>query len=194
MPTPFPRQKAPGNSLKRAGDTFGAGCGYHGNEWIWMTKSSQLLISAVLTSAVASVVSTVALATLAQAEGKSAVRPANSTSHWLHGQRASRQEALDLEHTGVGLVTHHASALFWALPFEAWQALYPHRSSAEVVRDAIVMSAIAATVDYGLVPKRLTPGWEFVLSRKSMVGAFASLAAGLAAGALATRQLRRRLN
>lgn len=36
------------------------------------------------------------------------------------------------------------------------------------------MSAIAAIVDYGIVPKRLTPGWELSLSKKSMAGAFAS--------------------
>jgi len=54
------------------------------------------------------------------------------------------------------------------------------------------MSAIAAVVDYGIVPKRLTPGWELSLSRKSMAGAFASLAIGLAAGALVSRQLRSR--
>jgi hypothetical protein len=51
------------------------------------------------------------------------------------------------------------------------------------------MSAIAAIVDYGIVPKRLTPGWELSLSKKSMAGAFASLAIGLAAGALVSRQL-----
>ena len=158
-----------------------------------MTRPSQLLISIVLTGTVASLVSAAALGALAKAEGENVLQPANATSHWLHGARASRQGAMDLAHTGVGLVTHHASALFWALPFEAWQALYPHRSSAEIVRDAIVMSAIAAGVDYGLVPRRLTPGWELVLSKKSMVGAFASLAAGLAAGALASRQLRQRL-
>lgn len=157
-----------------------------------MSRPPTLLISAVLTGAVASVVSAAALAALAKAEGRSAVQPANATSHWLHGERAGRRESVDLGHTGVGLITHHASALFWALPFEAWQALYPRRSSAEVVRDAIVMSAIAAGVDYGLVPRRLTPGWELVLSRKSMAGAFVSLAAGLAAGALASRKLWRR--
>jgi hypothetical protein len=151
-------------------------------------------MSAVLTGAVASVVSAAALAALAKAEGESAVQPANATSHWLHGEKAGRRKAVDLAHTGVGLVTHHASAFFWALPFEAWQALYPRPSSAEIVRDAIVMSAIAFFVDYGLVPMRLTPGWELVLSRKSIVGAFASLAAGLAAGAFASRQLRRRIS
>jgi hypothetical protein len=52
------------------------------------------------------------------------------------------------------------------------------------------MSAIAAIVDYGITPKRLTPGWELTLSRKAMVGAYAGLALGLAAGALVSQRIR----
>jgi hypothetical protein len=154
-----------------------------------MDRSSELLVSTLLTGTVASVVSTAALAALAKAEGKRAMNPANSTSHWLHGDSAGSFDGVDFEHTGLGLATHHASAMFWALPFEAWLAFHPPRSSIELARDATVMSAIAAIVDYGIVPKRLTPGWELSLSKKSMAGAFASLAIGLAAGALVSRQL-----
>jgi hypothetical protein len=52
-----------------------------------------------------------------------------------------------------------------------------------------MMSGIAATVDYGVAPKRITPGWELALSDRSMVAAFAALAVGLAAGAMASRAL-----
>ena len=47
--------------------------------------------------------------------------------------------------------------------------------------DAVVMSAIAAAVDYGPTPKRFTPGWELVLSRRGMAVAYAAMALGLAA-------------
>ena len=153
-------------------------------------KHAKLLASALVTGSVASVVSTAALAALAKAEGKHIAQPVNSTSHWLHGENAADVGGVDAAHTGVGLATHHASALFWTLPFEAWLTAHPPRSSIELVRDATVMSAIAATVDYGITPKRLTPGWELTLSKKSMVGAFASLAVGLAAGALVSRRMR----
>jgi hypothetical protein len=158
-----------------------------------MARSSQLLFSALVTGSVASVASTIALAALAKAEGKSAVRPTNSTSHWLHGDDAGHQENVDFAHTGVGFATHHASALFWALPFEAWLASNPPRSRAELLGDAAVMSAIAAAVDYGVTPRRLTPGWELALTKPSMVGAFASLALGLTAGALLSARLRQKL-
>ena len=153
-------------------------------------KRAKLLASALVTGSVASLVSIAALAALAKAEGKHVAQPVNSTSHWLNGENAADVGGVDAAHTGVGLATHHASALFWALPFEAWLTFHPPRSSIELLRDAAVMSAIAATIDYGITPKRLTPGWELTLSKKSMVGAFASLALGLAAGALVSRRIR----
>lgn len=149
-------------------------------------KPAQLLASTLVTGSVA----IAALAALAKMEGKHAAQPVNSTSHWLHGEKAARVGRIDAAHTGVGLATHHASALFWALPFEAWLAAHPPRSPVELARDAAVMSMIAAIVDYGITPKRLTPGWELTLSRKSMAGAFAGLALGLAAGALVSRRIR----
>ena len=155
-----------------------------------MNKMSQLIVSALVTGTVASIVSTAALAAMSKAEGKRAVRPANSTSHWLHGEDAGRVEELDMPHTGTGLATHHASAVFWAVPFEAWLAFHPPRSNIELMRNASAMAAVAAIVDYGIVPERLTPGWELVLSRKSMIGGFASLAVGLTAGALASQTIR----
>lgn len=95
-------------------------------------KPAQLLASTLVTGSVASVVSTAALAALAKMEGKRAAQPVNSTSHWLHGEKAARVGQIDAAHTGVGIATHHASAVFWALPFEAWLAAHPPRSSVEL--------------------------------------------------------------
>jgi hypothetical protein len=154
-----------------------------------MDQMIKIGLSAAISGTVASLVSTAALALLAKAEGRGALQPTNSTSHWLHGRAAARYEHADARHTLVGYGTHHASAVFWALPFETWLANHPARSSADVLRDACVMSAIAAAVDYGAVPKRLTPGWEMVLSKQSMVAAYGSLAIGLALGAIIARSM-----
>ncbi|MGI4798916.1 MAG: hypothetical protein ACRYG8_33725 [Janthinobacterium lividum] len=59
------------------------------------------------------------------------------------------------------------------------------------MRDALVMSAVAAAVDYGATPKRFTPGWEFVLSKKGTAFAYGGLALGLGIGALLTQLVRR---
>ncbi len=93
----------------------------------------------------------------------------------------------DTAHTLIGYATHHASALFWAVPFEAWLAARPPRTTIELLRDACAMSAIAAVIDYGVTPKRLTPGWELVLSKRSTAATFGAMALGLAAGALLAR-------
>jgi hypothetical protein len=152
-----------------------------------MDRKLRVGLSALVTGTAASVVSTAALALLARGEGKSAFQPTNATSHWLHGDSAALHREPDAAHTLIGYATHHASALFWAVPFEAWLAARPPRTTAGLMRDACAMSAIAAAIDYGVTPKRLTPGWELVLSKRSMAATFGAMALGLAAGALLAR-------
>ena len=57
-----------------------------------------------------------------------------------------------------------------------------------MLQHALAISAMAAAVDYIATPRRFTPGWEFVLSKRSMAVAYAAMAFGLAAGALMTRR------
>ncbi len=147
-------------------------------------------VSAMISGASASLVTTAALALLAAAEGKRALQPTNSTSHWLHGAGAGRVTRADVAHTLTGYATHHASAVFWALPFELWLARRQPRTPLQLLGDATAMSAIAAAVDYGLAPKRFTPGWEEVLSPRSIAITYGALALGLAAGAWITQNLR----
>ena len=143
--------------------------------------------AAVVSGSVASFATSVVLAVLARAEGRGALQPTNATSHWVHGPRAGRQRSADVSRTGVGFLTHHLSALFWALPFHLWLARRPDRTGGEIARDAAVTAALAAIVDYGVVPRRVTPGWEHAVSKSSIAIAYVALAAGLAAGALAVR-------
>jgi hypothetical protein len=151
---------------------------------------SKAALSATASGTVAGLVSAAALAALARYEGKGALQPINSTSHWLHGESAARVEQADLAHTAIGFGTHQASAIFWAVLFERWLARRPPRTPAQMLLEAAGMSAIAAAVDYGLVPKRITPGWEVVLSPRSLVATYGALAVGLAAGALVTQAAR----
>ena len=157
-----------------------------------MIDWSRTLRSALVSGSCASLASAAALAVAARFEGRAAIQPINATSHWLNGEDAGSYTGLDGAHTAVGYATNHAASLFWAVFFEAWLAWRRPAGAASMLRDASVMSAIAAAVDYGATPKRFTPGWEFVLSRKGMAFAYAGLAVGLAAGASLTRSSRRR--
>jgi len=137
---------------------------------------------ALVTGAVAGLAAAAALALLAKAEGKGALQPINATSHWLHGDKAAECDELDARHTLIGFVTNYAATVFWALPFEFWRARRRPPTASALLRGACMTSALAAAIDYGVTPKRLTPGWELVLSKRSLVVTYGVLALGLAAG------------
>lgn len=150
-----------------------------------------LLLDVLCSGALAGLVSAVVAGGTARAEGASAVQPINATSHWLHGRRAGRVRRVDLPHTGVGLATHVASALFWAVPYGVWVRRQPDRSAAELLAGGAATAAVAAAVDYLAMPRRLTPGWELALDRRGVGVTFAGMALGLAAGAMLARSLSR---
>ena len=144
--------------------------------------------AALVTGTVSALLSTVGLALAAEAEGVAPLRPINATSHWLNGDFAGLYGGVDRRRTGVGALTNHGACLFWALAFTAWQRARPAESAGALMRDGLAMAAVAAAVDYGATPKRFTPGWELVLSKAGMAGAYAALAVGFAAGASLDRR------
>ena len=156
-----------------------------------MTYRITILRDAVVSGGCAAIGSTVALGMAARMENKAAGRPVNATSHWLNGDAAGTREAVDGAHTGVGFLTNAAASIFWAAFFETWRALRGPAAPIPMLRDAVAMSVIAAAVDYGATPRRFTPGWELVLSRRGMAVGYGGLATGLAAGALLTQANRR---
>jgi hypothetical protein len=133
----------------------------------------------------AGLASIASLMLLARSEGRSPWQPVNATSHWIHGDAAASVRQADLPHTAAGLVTNQLSATFWGVLFGIWLANRPPRTAAAMLRDAAAVSAIAGAIDYGLVPRRLRPGWELALSNRSVALAFGAMALGLAAGGLA---------
>ena len=148
-----------------------------------------VLRRALLSGTAAGVTSTLALAIAARAEGKAALQPVNATSHWLNGRAAASVRHADLRHTAVGISTHYAATLFWAVWFERSIARRRHPiEPLPMLGRALAMSAFAAAIDYTVTPKRFTPGWEFVLSTRAMAAVYAAMAAGLAAGALGARR------
>jgi hypothetical protein len=155
-----------------------------------MRQLPSFLAKSLISGTVASAVSAVVLGLLANAEGGNPVQPINATSHWLHGDQSGKVTAIDAKHTGTGLATHQGACVMWALLFETLRAASPNAGLARSARDAVTVSIIAAIVDYGLIPKRLTPGWEEPLPIRSVAGGFAGLALGLAIGGLITGQRR----
>lgn len=136
----------------------------------------ETLTRAVLSGTAVSIASTIALALAAKAERRHPVRPTNATGHWLRGDEAARSRAIDAEHTLLGFATHEGASIFWAAIFETIRKLGPRRSAAV---DAIGVSALASFVDYVVVPKRLTPGWEKVVTPRSIILTYGVMALAL---------------
>jgi hypothetical protein len=114
-------------------------------------------------------------------------------SHWLWGDEAAQDESLSWRLTGVGTLSHVLSAAFWAtLHAKVRPRVPPDQSAAAAMAGGVATSAVAAFVDYKLMPRRVTPGFENRLSTTSMVAAFGAIAAGVALGAILMDKARRR--
>lgn len=143
----------------------------------------------VVAGTAASLLSTAVLAAYGRRQAGSPFAPTNAVSHWLWGDEALRAQEPSWRYTFGGYVTRHLAAVFWAA---LYSRLYGHRDAAKELPQAIAggvaTSAVSCLVDYTLVPKRLTPGFEHRLSTGAMVTAYGALAAGFALGALLLRR------
>ena len=142
---------------------------------------------AVAIGSIASLAVHGALAIFGRSAGRSAFAPINATSHIVYGPAAGAVDEADLPHTGVGAAINHGASIFWAVPLAWWLATRRETSTADIVRGAAATGIIAGVIDYGVVPRRLSPGWHLALPARSVAGTFGALAAGLALGALLTR-------
>jgi len=150
-----------------------------------------VLRTGLIGGTLASVASTAALMACGRREAGSLVAPTNATSHWLWGDKAFEVREPTLRHTGLGYATHHASAIFWALLY-AWlhASRRPPQSVTAALASAGAATAVACAIDYTVTPRRLTPGFEHHLSKRSMGIVYGLFAVGLAAGCLLAQRRR----
>jgi hypothetical protein len=141
-------------------------------------QDTGLLMGTILSGTAVSLVTTALLSLIAQARGRHPVETINATSHWFWGDKAGRTRAVDGKHTVLGFATHHLASMLWASLFQWLRRASPGRSP---VVDAAGVSVLAAVVDYLVVPKRLTPGWEKVVSPGAIALAYAAMTIGLIA-------------
>ena len=135
------------------------------------------------TATAATAFTTVAATFCGVLENRNAAAPVNAVSHIAFGDKAARQDAVSMQYTGVGAALNSAAMVSWAgfhhLVFRPHQR---RASFADAFVRGAVTAAIAYVVDYHVVPKRLTPGFEKRLSNRSLFVIYAALAAGLALG------------
>jgi hypothetical protein len=130
--------------------------------------------------------SLVCVATLAAAavrgrvDSGSAVAPINATSHIVLGPAAGDVDGLDLKHTLLGVVINAGASVFWASIYQPLFDRAGQRGGMGIsVLGGAAVAALAYLVDYRLMPKRLTPGWECRVSGRSLAMIFCAMAASL---------------
>jgi len=146
----------------------------------------QLMKRAAISGTVASIASTLALGVRGRAEQSDASGPVNGPSQWIWGRGAARRRGVG-RHTLVGYLIHHAMSVLWGTVFESF---HTRRTSGvrHVVLRAMAITAIAYIVDFKVVPKRFSPGFEKQLSRSSLTQIYGAFALGLVASALLRRR------
>ena len=154
-----------------------------------MQDWTRVLREGIVSGTAAGLLSAAVLAITGKRDAGSSVAAINAESHWLWGDESLREDRATLKHTLAGIVTHQLSTVFWAT---LHALLRPRQASMRSIPQAVVgglaTSVAAAAIDYTLVPKRVTPGFEHRLSKPSMVAVFAAIAAGVALGTLLVRE------
>ncbi|MDQ3186132.1 MAG: hypothetical protein M3Q16_06680 [Pseudomonadota bacterium] len=155
-----------------------------------MEKTQGTLRRALTSGTVAGITTAIAASLAGKHEDGSYAAPLNAVSHILWGDKAARKDNASLKYTVTGILLNHASAIFWALFYEKWfgqrgancgtRAPEP-RSLVKPILGAAAVTAGSYIIDYYLIPKRFTPGFEKRLSGKSLATVFGILAAGLVA-------------
>ncbi|AET94887.1 hypothetical protein BSFA1_77580 (plasmid) [Burkholderia sp. SFA1] len=116
--------------------------------------------------------------------GHGPCRAMNAVTHCLW-RDASWRRRPSAKYTALGTTIHMGSAVFWGVLFEALCERGYRRSGAINIANAAATTALATyVVDYHVVPKRITPGFESHLSKDSLGLTYVALGAGFALAAV----------
>ncbi|MBA4263923.1 MAG: hypothetical protein C0453_02480 [Comamonadaceae bacterium] len=148
-----------------------------------MTPWKSAFRKAIVSGGLASALSTLALAWRGQRDVGAVAAPLNAPSHWLWPSALNQDDA-SVRYTFSGMVIHHLSAVFWAVLYERAGASKHARTARSAMRDAGLVTAVAACVDLKMVPERLTPGFQHRLNRGSLCAVYGAFAVGMAMAAV----------
>jgi hypothetical protein len=144
------------------------------------TSWSAALHRAAQSGALAAGATAVCAALAGARDSGSAVGPINATSHIAWGESAGNVAVVDTKHTLLGGILHVGACVFWAAFYEKYFARAAERgSAAKALLGGGAVAAAAYVTDYHIVPKRLTPGWEYRVSPGSLAVIYTVLALSL---------------
>jgi hypothetical protein len=144
----------------------------------------KLLLRSAKTAAIATITITAAIMLVSKRETGSQWAAINDICHMADGDEKDQPVEFAPRETPLGLGLNASAIATWALGYEYFLGGVPLPSSA-------FWAALATTgiwiVDYRIVPKRYTPGFEKHLSPAAIAAVYATLAATLALSPLWNR-------
>jgi hypothetical protein len=141
---------------------------------------SEALRRAALSGAVAAGTTSACVALAGARDSGSAVAPLNATSHIAWGESAGKVEKIDARHTLLGMALNFGACVFWATFYERYFGRAAERTAiGTALLGGGAVAAAAYVTDYHVVPKRLTPGWEYRVSNRSLAVIYTVLALSL---------------
>lgn len=159
-----------------------------------MDKFIDVVRRAIASGSAAGAAAAITATARAPVDGSPSYAPLNAVTHCLWPRRAFSETSMSARFTLTGLAIHQTAAIFWGVVFETWLARKPRCDTRRATPSAVATIAVAGAttalayaVDYHVVPRRLTPGFEAHLSDRSIFYVYAALAAGLAVVALSRK-------
>jgi hypothetical protein len=140
----------------------------------------------IVSGSTAGIASALAAAYAVNVRGHRPAAAFNAVSHCLWAERAFRQEKINVRYTALGAGIHIGSAIFWGVLFEALRG--PSTKRMTPPGAAAVTAVVAYVVDYHVVPKRVTPGYDVHMSKRALAGTYVALALGFVLGAAYCRR------
>lgn len=139
----------------------------------------------LMSGALAALLLILGLGVLALAEGLPFWIPMNATTQVFHGPGVADVTALDFRHSVVGTLINVAACFFWAAIAAGLFSWASGGGTGAAWLVGLGTVALAGFVDYLLIPERLRPGWELVLSPAAVACGFLAMGIGLALGLVA---------
>ncbi|HEY4530736.1 MAG TPA: hypothetical protein VIG97_10500 [Luteimonas sp.] len=146
---------------------------------------------AVESGSLASVLSTLVVSAFSRSRSGATAAGTNAASQWFWYPRARHVDRPSLRYTAVGYGVHHASSLLWGTAFEALRPREATAPGRAVRASAVALGAYV--VDYHVVRRRLSPGFENRIGAAGVLAAYSVFALGLyiAASRVSARKVAR---
>ena len=145
-----------------------------------------ILTNVAIMTAWSSAITILSVMALSVVEHKSAAAPVTAISHIFYGDSAFEARAGDAMHFGIGFVLNVMAMIGWSAVAElVFRALSidSHRLGYAVLV-AVALSVLAYITDFHIVPKRFTPGFEHILSKRAIYVTYVFLAISFVIGAM----------